>query len=707
MDERKYTRYAFLTFGIFFLIRLFIASFYGLTGDEAHYYQYALHPSLSYFDHPPFVGYAILFFLKIFGNTPLAVRFPAIISSSVCIWLLFLTGRNFHSAYCGFWAVVVFCLIPLFSVLGGIMTVPDTILSVFWLLSIITLWKIHKTGNPWLWYLLGFLAGLSLLTKYSGFLLYPAILLFMISDREMRQYFKKKQVYSGFVISLIVFSPVLIWNYNNHWASFVFQFKHGLGEKSFFNSEIFFQNISAQMAVISPFIWLMMIAVFFKAIRQIFQSADIFNKLFLSFSIPVFAVFGYASLSNEILPHWPAPGYLTLIPFCAVFLANTFNGLSQFRKFLARIILFTGAIFTFAIPVHIVFRCLPLPSEIDPTGDIYGWDKAACVAESLRIESGSETVLLTHKFYLASHMAFHLKSEVARNYLYCLSKRVDQYDFWQRDKNLREVLNGRTVIFFTDEHFKDSPEKLYSFKSLDKRVMVEVFYKKKKVKTFYFYVCRGFATYDTDPSYFNSSHLTERNLFRNFIATDDRNFLSVNRFASENRTLANFLFAIGYLGSTEVAVLIVTLILYFSRRDDFMKYFWIYFFIMLLGGIIVNLSKESFDSFRPPSYFNNIKVYVTGPVLKSGSFPSGHAQTAFASAVFLSWIFRRMTLVFIFLATTVAFSRVFSGIHFFRDIITGALIGIVSFWIVVCFYRLFLKMTGKIRNLTGKKKGVK
>ncbi|MCM8764417.1 MAG: glycosyltransferase family 39 protein [Candidatus Omnitrophica bacterium] len=675
---------------------MFIASFYGLTGDEAHYYQYALHPSLSYFDHPPFVGYAILFFLKIFGNTPLAVRFPAIISSSVCIWLLFLIGRNFHSAYCGFWAVVIFCLIPLFSALGGIMTVPDTILSMFWLLSIITLWKIHTTGKPWLWYLLGFLVGFSLLTKYSGVLLYPAIFFFMISDRKMRQHFKKVQVYSGLFISLIIFSPVLIWNYNNHWVSFIFQFKHGLGEKPFFNSDIFFQNIAAQMAVISPFVWLMMIVVFFKAIRQLFRSSDSFNKLFLSFSIPVFTVFGYASLSNEILPHWPAPGYLTLIPFCAVFLVNTFMGLNQFRKFLAVIILFTGAIFTFAIPVHIVFRCLPLPSEIDPTGDIYGWDKAACVAEYLRIESGSEAVLLTHKFYLASHMAFHLKPKVARDCLYCLSKRIDQYDFWQRDKNLREVLNGRTFVFFTDEHFKDSPEKLYSFKSVDKRVIVEVFYKKKKVKTFYFYVCRGFATYGTDPSYFNSSNFTERSLLRDFISADDRIFLSVNRFASQKKVLARILFTIGYLGSTEVALLIVTLILYFSRRDDFIKQFWMYIFIVLLGGMLVHLLKEIFYSLRPLSYFKNFTVYVTGPLLKSGSFPSGHAQTAFASAAFLSWIFRRMTLVFIFLAAAVAFSRVLSGVHFFRDIIAGALIGIISFWIVVFFYRLFFKVNRKI-----------
>lgn len=698
MDEKKYSRYAFFVFFVSFLIRLFIASFYGLSGDEAHYFQYASNLSLSYFDHPGLAGYFIFPFLKIFGNTSFAVRLPALICSSLCMWLIYVMGRTFYSVSSGFWALVIFCLIPLFSVLGGTMTVPDTILCVFWLLSIYTVWKIYSTGRSGLWYLLGILVGLSLLTKYSGVLLYFAILIFLLIEPQMRKYLRKKQVYLGFIISLFIFCPVLIWNYNNHWASFVFQFGHGLGEKSFFDLEKFTQNIFSQMAVISVFFWIMMVIVFLKILKKLFsKTEDVIIKLFFSFSFPVFALFGYASLSNEVLPHWPAPGYLTLILPLSIFVLEFLNSPVRLKRIFAKVSLFTGAVFTLIIPVHIVFRCIPLPQEVDPTGDLYGWDKASYVAQYLLAESEPDAFLLTHKFYLASLMSFYLPDKISRNHLFCLSKRIDQYDFWQNRKDLQKELEGKDAIFFTDEHFKDSPEKFYKFKNVEKPLTLEIFYKNKKVKTFYFYKCENFKTYQTDSIYFNSLPFSERNLWKDLISLDNRAFLIVNRIAGENRAIANFLFGIGYLGSTEINVLLISLVLFFLRRKDFLKLLGIFMLSLIIGAIVVHLLKETSFHPRPVAYFKDISINTIGPVLKSGSFPSGHSQTAFTSAIFLSWLFPVFTFIFFIFAFLIAFSRVFAGVHFFRDILVGASIGMFSFWLVLKFrgYLFFIK-----KNLT-------
>ncbi|MGC9065159.1 MAG: glycosyltransferase family 39 protein [Candidatus Ratteibacteria bacterium] len=698
MDEKKYLRRAYFLMGITFIIRLLIAAFYGLSGDEAHYYQYAMHPSLSYFDHPPLVGYAILPFLKIFGHTPVAVRFPALISSTLCMWLLLKLGKDLYSAATGFWAIVIFCLIPLFSVLGGIMTVPDTILSVFWLLSVMTVWKIYITGKDQLWYLVGILTGLALLTKYSGILIYPGIFLFLIINRKMRGVFRKKQLYLGFMISILMFSPVLIWNYDNYWVSFAFQLKHGLGEKAFFKPDVFVQNIVSQMLMISPLLWFLMVISFFKIIKKIIVNHDGPAQIIFSFSLPVFFVFGYASFSNEILPHWPAVGYLMLIAPCAFFLREIFTGTNRMKKYFAKFSLFTGFLFTMVIPVQIIFHCFPLSPEIDPTGDLYGWDIAAQVGKYLMSEN-QNTFLFTHKFYLASQMAFSLPESIANNKMYCLSKRVDQYDFWQRDKNLKTELNGKNGVFFTDEHFTDDPGKIFKFEKIDKPVKVEIFYRGKKVKTFYFYMCHNFKTSEMDSLYFNSLNFHQkRSFFKNFINLDNRAFLTVNKFASQNKRLANILFAIGYLGSTEVALLIVVGMLYFTRRNEFLKYFWIFLFMLIFSAIIVYMIKKVFSSPRPVSYFKDRMIHVTGPILKSGSFPSGHAQTIFAVSAFLSWIFHKWWPVFFSFAIVVAFSRVFAGVHFFRDILAGAMIGLISFWIVLKIYRTFFEKIREFDN---------
>ena len=64
------------------------------------------------------------------------------------------------------------------------------------------------------------------------------------------------------------------------------------------------------------------------------------------------------------------------------------------------------------------------------------------------------------------------------------------------------------------------------------------------------------------------------------------------------------------------------------------------------------------------------------------SFPSDHAVAAFAIALSVAFVGRKMGALFLAAATMVALSRVFVGLHYPGDIAGGALIGFVSAWIV-------------------------
>jgi membrane-associated phospholipid phosphatase len=63
------------------------------------------------------------------------------------------------------------------------------------------------------------------------------------------------------------------------------------------------------------------------------------------------------------------------------------------------------------------------------------------------------------------------------------------------------------------------------------------------------------------------------------------------------------------------------------------------------------------------------------PLPSSASFPSGHATTAFAAAVALSLLVPRTGWLAIPLAAVIAYSRVYLGVHYWSDVIAGALIG--------------------------------
>ncbi len=73
------------------------------------------------------------------------------------------------------------------------------------------------------------------------------------------------------------------------------------------------------------------------------------------------------------------------------------------------------------------------------------------------------------------------------------------------------------------------------------------------------------------------------------------------------------------------------------------------------------------------AYFTNFPCFPAKYAY--ASFPSGHATTAFAAAVFLALWYPRAAPIFLALALLVGLSRVLVGSHFPVDVWAGALIG--------------------------------
>ena len=71
-----------------------------------------------------------------------------------------------------------------------------------------------------------------------------------------------------------------------------------------------------------------------------------------------------------------------------------------------------------------------------------------------------------------------------------------------------------------------------------------------------------------------------------------------------------------------------------------------------------------------------------GPSERTHSWPSGHAATAFAGAATLAWLVPRFRLLWYALAVLIAYSRLYNGVHYPTDVLSGAILGLLVAWVV-------------------------
>lgn len=69
------------------------------------------------------------------------------------------------------------------------------------------------------------------------------------------------------------------------------------------------------------------------------------------------------------------------------------------------------------------------------------------------------------------------------------------------------------------------------------------------------------------------------------------------------------------------------------------------------------------------------------------SFVSNHAANMFAFAFFMSFFVVRGRFYFYLLASLIAFSRVYNGVHYPTDVITGAMLGMLVAYIYILILR--------------------
>lgn len=214
------------------LLSLSYLTAHELHPDEAHYWSWSRHPAAGYFDNAPMVAYIVRLSTGLLGKSEFAMRFPSWLVYCILIVLAFLFARRVYgSGRAGLIAAVLFATTPIFLVCNFLIT-SDTGKVLFAALAMIFAYMAAVEGKRGFWLPAGAALGLGLLSKYQAVLVGFSILLFLIFTKEGRRWLRTPWPYLAALLALLIFSPVIVWNWRNDWVSFRFQLSHGFHGKA-------------------------------------------------------------------------------------------------------------------------------------------------------------------------------------------------------------------------------------------------------------------------------------------------------------------------------------------------------------------------------------------------------------------------------------------------------------------------------------------
>src|SRR5262249_1421102 len=138
---------------------------------------------------------------------------------------------------------------------GTIIITPDAPLMVASSFVLYALAKVLTTGRGIWWLGVGVAVGLGLLSKYTALYFGAVILLWLVIAKDMRPSLLTPWLYLGGLVSLVIFSPVLFWNANHHWVSFIKQL--GRAKVRTWSLDFFAELFPIQFGFVTPSIFIL------------------------------------------------------------------------------------------------------------------------------------------------------------------------------------------------------------------------------------------------------------------------------------------------------------------------------------------------------------------------------------------------------------------------------------------------------------------
>jgi 4-amino-4-deoxy-L-arabinose transferase-like glycosyltransferase len=344
------------------------------------------------------------------GDTELGVRLVSILLALPMSFAVYRAAEILLGSMRGAANATILLNVTLMAAVGTLIVTPDAPLLVASSFVLFFLAKVLDGDRGAWWLAVGTAVGFALLSKYTAMFFGPAIVLWLISVPKLRKWFFSPWLYLGGLVALAIFSPVILWNADHHWVSFIKQL--GRGEVTQFRIAFIGELIPTQIAFATPLVFILgMMGLHGLARRENGAQASraLINAMFWVITL----YFLWHSLHARVEANWFAPVYppLAIAAAAAATLAPWERLSQRVVDFCLRwaspvgILMFAGLMVQANTGVLSGYR---RDATVRSVG--VGWTTLAANIEATRVRVGASCVLAPD-YGTASWLTFYLPKD--------------------------------------------------------------------------------------------------------------------------------------------------------------------------------------------------------------------------------------------------------------------------------------------------------
>jgi hypothetical protein len=304
--EVRLVRNTALTILALVALRLVAAAWTPLSFDEAYYWMWSKHLAGGYYDHPPMVAYVIRSGTMIAGDTELGVRLVSILLALPMSFAVYRTAAILFGGMRVASNATILLNVTLMAAVGTLIVTPDAPLLVASSFVLFFLAKVLETGRGAWWLAVGAAVGVALLSKYTALFFGPAIVIWLAAVPKLRRWLWSPWTYLGGLMALAIFSPVILWNADHHWVSFIKQL--GRARVEDFRPAFIGELIPTQIAFATPLVFILGAMGLYALLKR--NAGALAARMLINATFWTIVVyFIWHSLHARVEANWFAPVY--------------------------------------------------------------------------------------------------------------------------------------------------------------------------------------------------------------------------------------------------------------------------------------------------------------------------------------------------------------------------------------------------------------